>query len=91
MTNKEDNNIAREAAKAAALVKATAESTAVALNIEYMQKDISEIKEGIKSLALNQDGKVQELERKYENLSKVVYVISGSLAMLQLGLKFLVK
>lgn len=91
MTTREDNSVAKEAAKAAALIKQTAESTATALNIQYMQKDIVEIKEGIKLLALNQDNKVIDLERKYENLSKVVYVISGSLAVLQLTLKFFVK
>ncbi len=37
--------------KEQAIMKATAESTATAINIQYIQKDISEIKTGIKEMS----------------------------------------
>ena len=42
--------MAREAASAAALIKATAESTATSINISNIKGDISEIKQSIKEL-----------------------------------------
>lgn len=43
---------AQAAAIAAALIKTTAESTATALNIQYIQKDILEIKQTLKDMGL---------------------------------------
>ena len=90
MTTKSDN-LAADAAKAARIIKETTESTATALNIQYIQKDIVEIKEAVKSLAANQDGKIEELQNKFDNLSKIVYITAGSLTVMEVALKFLVK
>lgn len=40
-----------ETEKAANLIKETAEATAMSLNIQYIQKDITEIKQSVKDLA----------------------------------------
>lgn len=88
---KSGDKIAVEAAKAATLVKATAESTATALNIQYIQKDILEIKEGIKGLTAMQNDKIDLLEAKYEALSKLVYIGVGASSVLSILLRFWVK
>lgn len=41
----------QNAAMAAALIKTTAENTAMSLNIQYIQKDILEIKQTIKEMS----------------------------------------
>lgn len=46
-----ENSKRRAADVAAALVKSTAENTAMALNIQYIQRDITEIKQGQKENA----------------------------------------
>ena len=71
-----------DAQKAASLIKQTAETTATALNIQYIQKDILEIKVGIKSLTTTQDTKIAELEKKIDVMQKQVWVFSGGIAVL---------
>ena len=85
------DNIVVDAAKAAALIKSTAESTATALNIQYMQKDISEIKEGIKSLITTQDGKIEELEKKIESQGRTLNYGLGALGVLTFVIPLLMK
>lgn len=58
MKNKEnivEENRMEAAATAAALVKSTADATAIALNIQYIQRDITEIKVAIKELTDKED------------------------------------
>lgn len=90
MTKTQDN-LARDAARAAALIKATAEATATTLNIQYIQKDILEIKDAIKALVAGQDSKLDEMQDKIDFLSKMVYMGLGGLTVLSFGLKFFVK
>jgi hypothetical protein len=87
MTQAQDQ-IAVDAAKAARIIKETAEQTATSLNISYIQKDISEIKENIKALAMAQDGKVDDLKKDVYYLQKVVYMGLGGLTVLSFLLKF---
>ncbi len=49
MRRKEDTQA--DVAKAAALVKETAEATALALNVSYIQRDIMEIRTDIKGMS----------------------------------------
>lgn len=90
MTKTQDR-LALDAAKAAQIVKTTAETTATALNIQFIQKDILEIKESIKLIVSTQDGKVQELEKKIDFLQKMVYMGMGGLTALSFALKFFIK
>ena len=69
--------MALDAAKAAALIKSTAESTANNLNISYIQKDVAEIKENI-----------GQLRKDIGYLQKVVYMGLGGLTVLSFLLKF---
>lgn len=79
-----------EEATAAQLVKTTAEQTATALNIQYIQKDVAEIKLDIKSMATAQDGKVDKLQTQISYLQKVVYMGLGGLTVLSFLLKFFI-
>lgn len=94
MTTGQDK-LSLDAAKAAQLIKSTAETTATALNIQYIQKDIQEIKEVIKGLMTTQDGKVSELEKKIDALNRTVFIgigIATTIAfLLPLLIKYLVK
>lgn len=90
MTNKQDK-IAIDAANAANLIKSTAESTATALNIQYIQKDVLEIKDAIKSLMASQDGKVGELEKKIDALNRTVYVGIGIATAFAFAIPILIK
>lgn len=87
MTHAQDQ-IQQDAIKAARIIKETAESTATSLNISYIQKDISEIKENIKTLAEAQDGKVDKLRADVGYLQKVVYMGLGGLTVLSFLLKY---
>lgn len=90
MTKAQDQ-LTLDAAKAASLIKTTAETTATALNISYIQQDIAEIKESVKSLAENQDGKIDKLQNQISYLQKVVYMGLGGLTVLSFLLKFFIK
>lgn len=70
MANNSQNKMDADAAKAAQLIKSTAETTATALNIQYIQKDIVEIKDSVKTLVAASDGKIEMLESKIEQLNK---------------------
>lgn len=83
--------MAADAAKAAALIKSTAETTATALNIQYIQKDILEIKDSVKSLVSVQDGKVAELENKIDGLSRTVYIGIGIAMAISFGFPLIMK
>ncbi len=63
---KQQDKIAVDTASAAQLVKTTAEQTATALNIQYIQRDMAEMKLSLATLATSQDGKVEELAAKHE-------------------------
>lgn len=54
--------IAKSAATAASLIKSTAEATATALNISYIQRDILEIKQAIKELTQKDESYVLKEE-----------------------------
>lgn len=88
---KAQDQLAVDAAKAARIIKETAEQTATSLNISYIQKDIADIKENIKSLAANQDGKVEEIQKQLAYVQKVVYMGLGGLTVLSFLLKFFIK
>lgn len=99
MTKTQDN-MANDAAKAAALIKQTAEATATSLNIQYMQKDIVEIKMGIKSLQATQEtfiptataeARHNQIDVKIDYLTKMIYMGLGGLTALSFLLKFFVK
>ena len=87
---KAGDRIAVDAARAAALIKTTAESTATALNIQYIQKDILEIKESIKQIISTQDGKVQELEKKIDSLQRAVAMGIGIASTIAFTLPILI-
>jgi hypothetical protein len=96
----ETSELARETAKAAALVKETAERTATALNIQYIQKDVAEIKLDIKQMTTQQlnflpkseyDVRHEELIQKMEFLTKIVYMGMGGVTALTFVLKFFIK
>jgi len=76
MTKAQDA-LAKEAAKAAQLIKQTAEQTATALNIQYIQRDISDMKIAITKLAENQDGKIKDIQCQTEDLAKTVNIGIG--------------
>ena len=93
-------DIAKDAAKAAALVQETADRTATALNIQYIQKDVAEIKTDIKNLVAAQAAFVpltahNELANQVSALSKTVYVGIGIATafsfVIPLFLKFFIK
>lgn len=90
MTTAQDK-LSIDAAKAASLIKSTAESTATALNIQYIQKDILEIKEAIKGLSKTQEGKVEDLEKKIEALSRTVFIGIGIATAIAFGIPLLIK
>lgn len=90
MTKTQDQLIL-DASKAADLIKTTTETTTTALNIKYIQKDISEIKESMKTLTANSDCKLDDLQNQLNVLSKIVYMGLGASAIISLGLKFFVK
>lgn len=60
----------KAAVEATALIKSTAETTAMALNIQYMQRDISEIKQGQKENATKLEQALQEINLKDEQYIK---------------------
>ena len=76
---------ANAAATAAALIKSTAETTATALNIQYIQRDILDIKGTLKSMADAQETKQQRLEERVDNLAKMVWIGMG----IAVGISFL--
>ena len=53
MEHTDPSQIKDSAAQAAALIRSTADSTANALNIQYIQRDILEIKSSIKEIGTN--------------------------------------
>lgn len=83
--------LALDAAKAARIVKETAEQTATTLNISYIQKDIAEIKENLRVLAQSQDGKVEDIQKQLAYIQKVVYMGLGGITVLSFLLKFFIK
>ena len=48
--NKAQDIIAVDAAKAAQLIKSTAEQTATSINISYIQKDMADVKQSLKEI-----------------------------------------
>ena len=90
MTKTEDK-IAVDAAKAASLIKQTAESTATALNIQYMQKDISAINLKLDKIVETQEGKVAALENKIESLQRTVAIGIGVASTIAFALPLLIK
>ena len=90
MTKSQDK-MAIDAANAANLIKSTAESTATALNIQYMQKDIGEIKTDIKTLVATQDGKVEELQNKIDGLQRTVAIGIGIASTIAFAFPILIK
>jgi hypothetical protein len=83
------------ATAAAALIKSTAETTAVALNIQYIQRDILEIKGSLKDMIGQQDNKINGLEEKIDKVTSTVNIgigIATSIAILfPILIKFLIK
>ena len=47
----QNENINKEATEARDLIKRTADATAIALNIQYIQRDITEIKQALKDIS----------------------------------------
>jgi len=90
MTAKTDQ-LAVDSARAAALVKSTAEQTATALNIQYIQRDISEMKGAIDKLAAAQDGKIETLETKVEALTRTVAIGIGIATTIAFSFPILIK
>jgi len=81
---KQSDYLARDAAKVAKLVKETAESTATALNIQYIQRDIADMKVAIEKLTCSQEGKVESLE-------KLVYTGMGIAIAFSFGIPIVLK
>ena len=99
MTKSQDN-MARDAAKAAALVQETADRTANALNIQFIQKDVAEIKLDIKTIAAQQitfipkseyDVNHEELQKQIDYLTKIIYIAIGISMAAEVALKFFIK
>lgn len=97
MTKREDN-IAQDAAKAAQLIKTTAEQTATTLNIQYMQRDISAINTKLDKIVEAQEGRIKDLEDQIAKLSdkqdrtnKTVAIGIGVASTLAVVFPFLVK
>lgn len=88
---KDSDQLAIDAAKAANLIKSTAESTATALNIQYIQKDILEIKESIKSLVSASDGKIEQMEKKIDNLNRLVFIGVGIASTIAIAFPLMIK
>lgn len=90
MTTAQDK-LSIDAAKAATLIKSTAESTATALNIQYIQKDILEIKEAVKGIITAQDGKIADLEKKIEAMQKTMYMGMGLITAFAFAIPILIR
>lgn len=74
-----ERTAAEEAAK---LVKDTAEATALSLNVQYIQRDIQEIKQSIKDIAIDKDTFVKKDEFVFwRNV-----LVSGLLVSVAVGL-----
>lgn len=81
------------AEEAAKLVKETAESTAMALNMQYIQRDIQEIKQAIKDIALDHDKFIETLAKLSDTFVKKEefifwrnLLVSGMLLTITLGI-----
>lgn len=90
MTNK--SNIEQKAVDAATLMKQTAEATATALNIQYIQKDISDIKLSLKEMSgmyvpknefidlvkssSGQEERIRDIEKKTQSYAGALAVLT---------------
>lgn len=88
---KNTDQIAIDAAKAAQLIKSTADATATALNIQYIQKDIQEIKDSIKGLVEASDGKIDALEKKIDALNRLVFIGVGIASTIAIAFPLMIK
>lgn len=74
---KDEDNKSNAVAEAAALIKTTAETTATALNIQYIQRDILDIKASLKEITENQESKDERRDQRVDNLAKMVWIAMG--------------
>lgn len=88
---KSSDQIAADAAKAAQLIKNTADQTATALNIQYIQRDMADMKAALEKLASAQDGKIEDLQKEVEALRKTVYIGMGIATAFAFAIPILVK
>lgn len=79
-----------EVSRAAQLIKQTAQETATALNIQYIQRDISDLKSAYTKLAESQDGKAGRLETQIQGQAKIIYMGIGASMAFSIFLPLLV-
>ena len=73
------------------LVKKTAETTTMSVNVSYIQRDILEIKATLKEMINMQNDKIDQQNKKIDGLERIVWTGMGIAISVSVFLKLLIR